>query len=110
MESDVVRGRLDVAIVSWIDEPPPGLHSLIAAEERLAAAIGADHPWATRATVQPAELLEVPAVCLGAGTGVRAVYETMMSREGLPAPVTWEVSSPPTARALSPAEDSGRHC
>jgi DNA-binding transcriptional LysR family regulator len=35
------------------------------------------------------------------GNWLRAAYESMMSREGLPAPVTWEVTLPTTARALA---------
>jgi len=101
LQSEVLAGRLDVAIVSWVDKPLPGLRWFVAVEERLAAAIGNDHQWGTRASVAPAELLDVPVVCLAAGTGVRAAYETMMSREGLPAPVTWEVTLPTTARALA---------
>jgi DNA-binding transcriptional LysR family regulator len=101
LQSDVLAGRLDVAIVSWVDEPMSGLRWFVAVEERVAAAVGADHRWTTRAGVAPAELLEVPVVCLAAGTGVRAAYETMMTREGLPAPVSWEVTLPTTARALA---------
>jgi DNA-binding transcriptional LysR family regulator len=101
LQSDVLAGRLDVAIVSWVDEPMSGLRWFVAVEERVAAAVGADHRWTTRAGVAPAELLDVPVVCLAAGTGVRAAYETMMTREGLPAPVSWEVTLPTTARALA---------
>jgi DNA-binding transcriptional LysR family regulator len=101
LQSDVLNGRLDVAIVSWVEEPLPGLRSFVAVQERLAAAVRSAHHWATRASVRPAELLDVPVVCLAVGTGVRAAYETMMSREGLPAPVTWEVTLPSTARALA---------
>src|SRR6185437_16949838 len=61
LQSEVLAGRLDVAIVSWVDKPLPGLRWFVAVEERLAAAIGNnDHQWGTRASVAPAELLDVP--------------------------------------------------
>lgn len=101
LQSDVLHGRLDVAVVSWVDEPMAGLASFVAIDERVVAAVGVDHVWAGRKAVRPAELLETAVVCLGGGTGMRSAYDTMMSREGLPAPVTWEVTLPATARALA---------
>lgn len=101
LQTDVAQGRLDVAIVSWVDDPLAGLEWFTALDERVAAAVGANHPWADRDSIRPEELLDVPVVSLGGGTGMRTAYESMMHREGLPAPVTWEVTLPATARALA---------
>lgn len=101
LQSDILHGRLDVAVVSWVDEPLGGLDAFVATEERVVAAVGGGHDWAGHAKVSPADLLDVPVICLGVGTGMRSAYESMMSREGLPAPVTWEVTLPATARALA---------
>lgn len=101
LQDDVATGRLDLAVASWVDEPQAGLGSWVALEERVTAAVGHDHPWARRKRIKPAELLDQPIVCLAPGTGMRTSYDAMMRSEGLPAPVTWEVTLPTTARALA---------
>jgi DNA-binding transcriptional LysR family regulator len=101
LQEDVATGRLDLAVASWVDEPQTGLGSWVALEERVTAAVGPDHPWARRKRIKPAELLDQPIVCLAPGTGMRTSYDAMMRAEGLPAPVTWEVTLPTTARALA---------
>lgn len=101
LQKDVLQGRLDLAIVSWVDEPLTGLRWFAAVEERVAAAVSTQHEWARRDSISPTDLLDVAVVSLPAGSGMRGAYETMMRREGLPAPVTWEVTLPATARALA---------
>jgi len=101
LQEDVAAGRLDLAVASWVDEPRAGLGSWVALEERITAAVGQDHPWAKRKRIKPADLLDQPIVCLAPGTGMRTSYDAMMRAEGLPAPVSWEVTLPTTARALA---------
>ncbi|WP_152361436.1 LysR family transcriptional regulator [Microlunatus speluncae] len=101
LQEDVAAGRLDLAIASWVDEPRAGLGSWVALEERVTAAVGPEHPWSRRKRIRPADLLDQPIVCLAPGTGMRTSYDAMMRAEGLPAPVSWEVTLPTTARALA---------
>ncbi|GAA4102090.1 LysR family transcriptional regulator [Nocardioides kongjuensis] len=101
LQADVVAGRLDVALVSWPDQPLAGLSSWVALDERVVAVVGPRHPWTARAQVSAAELLHVPVICTSEGTGMRLAYSTLMRAEGLAAPVSWDVTLPTTARALA---------
>ncbi|GAB3755498.1 LysR family transcriptional regulator [Microlunatus parietis] len=101
LQEDVAAGRLDLAVATWVDRPREGLGSWVALEERVIAAVGTDHPWAGRSRISPADLLDQPVVGLAPGTGMRSSYDAMMRAEGLPAPVSWEVTLPTTARALA---------
>lgn len=101
LQADVAAGHLDLALVSWPDQPHPGLASWVALDERVVAVVGPRHPWAGRARIAPSELLDQPVICTSEGTGMRLAYTTLMRAEGLPAPVTWEVTLPTTARALA---------
>ncbi|MFY0409862.1 LysR family transcriptional regulator [Solicola sp. PLA-1-18] len=100
VQEEVADGRLDVAVVSWSGEPLAGLASWVAVHERVAVVVGRHHPWASRTSVLPADLLDAEVVCTSRGTGMRAAYDALMRAEGLPTPVTWEVTLPTTARAL----------
>ncbi|TQK71822.1 LysR family transcriptional regulator [Nocardioides sp. SLBN-35] len=101
LQADVAAGRLDLALVSWPDQPLAGLASWVALDERVVVVVDPRHPWAGRTEVSPAELLDEQVICTSEGTGMRLAYATLMRAEGLPAPVTWDVTLPTTARALA---------
>lgn len=100
IQDEVADGRLDVALVSWSGEPLAGLTSWVAVRERVAVLVRRDHVWAARESVRPSDLLDTDVVCTTRGTGMRSAYDALMRAEGLPTPVTWEVTLPPTARAF----------
>lgn len=101
LQQAVADGRLDVAVVSWPEEPLAGLASWVALVEHVMVVVGPDHPWADRDQVSPAELADQQLIVTTAGTGMRAAYELMMRREGLRAPVQWEVTLPTTVRTMA---------
>lgn len=101
LQQAVLDGRLDVAVVSWPEEPVAGLASWVALVEHVTAVVALDHPWAERPTIEPAELIEQPVIAMTAGTGMRAAYESLMRQEGLPAAVQWEVTLPTTVRTMA---------
>jgi DNA-binding transcriptional LysR family regulator len=101
LQAAVAAGHLDLALVSWPDQPLGGLASWVAVDEHVVALVGPRHPWAGRAKVSPAELLDEQVICTSEGTGMRLAYTTLMRAEGLPAPVSWDVTLPTTARALA---------
>lgn len=101
LHADVACGRLDLALVNTDRPLHSGLSSWIALDEVVSVAVGPGHPWTSRSRIEPRELLEQPVIALAEGTGMRHAYQAMMRAEGLPAPVTWEVTLPGTARALA---------
>lgn len=101
IQADVLDGLVDVAVVSWVETPPPGLDAWVAVEERVAAHVAPDHPWATRDAVSPDELIESDLIALTPGTGMRAAFDHLMRSEGLHPRVRWEVTLPSTARGLA---------
>lgn len=101
LQQQVADGGLDVAVVSWARHPRPGLASWVALEEHVTAVVSPDHPWAPRPEVSPEDLSGAEVICMVRGTGMRAAYEALMSAEGRPAPVTWEVTLPSTVRSLA---------
>ncbi|MGV1009049.1 MAG: LysR family transcriptional regulator [Dermatophilaceae bacterium] len=101
LQQQVADGKLDVAVVSWARSPRPGLASWVAVQEHVTAVVSHTHPWATKTSLAPGDLLDAEVICMTRGTGMRAAYEAMMRAEGHPAPVAWEVTLPSTVRALA---------
>lgn len=101
LQQQVADGDLDVAVVSWPDNPRAGLVSWVAVEEHLTAVVSASHPWASRTALSVSDLLNAEIICMVRGTGMRAAYEAMMRAEGHHGPVAWEVTLPSTVRALA---------
>jgi DNA-binding transcriptional LysR family regulator len=101
LQQAVADGRLDVAVVSWSDQPAAGLTGWVALVEQVTVVVAPDHPWADRGTVAPGDLLGQPIIVTTIGTGMRAAYESLMRREGLVAPVQWEVTLPTTVRTMA---------
>lgn len=101
LQASVADGRLDLAVVSWVDDPAPGLHAWVVLHEEVVALVAADHPWAGRRRIAPRELLDHDLVCTTRGTGMRAAFERLVRAEGVGARVRWEVTLPTTARALA---------
>lgn len=100
LQAEVLAGRLDVAVVSWPDQPLAGLRAWTAVLEHLQVLVPSGHRWADRARIRPAELVSEEVVCTSPGTGNRAGYERLMRSAGLPAAVQWEVTAPPMVRAM----------
>lgn len=101
LQEQVAEGELDVAVASWPRAPRAGLAHWVAVEEQVIAVVSQDHPWVGRAAISPKEVAGAEIICMTRGTGMRAAYESLMSAEGLPAPVAWEVTLAITVRGLA---------
>lgn len=101
VQQQVLDGRLDTAVVSWVGEPLAPLASWVAVREELRVVVSRTHPWAKRRRIRPDELAEAGVICMTQGTGMRAAYDAMMRAEGLPAAAAWEVTLPSTVRSLA---------
>jgi len=84
------HGELDIAVVAWAQHPPAGLETATLFDDPLVAVVAADHPWASRRSIRPAELDMVDVISLPRGTGDRAALAQL--RPGLEP--RWEVSTP----------------
>jgi len=102
----LVDGRLDLALIGYAGETPPGLAVRVLADEPLVAAVSASDPWYGRESVALGELLERGLICLPLGTGLRGALDAACgSRKPR---IAFEASAPPMVitlaeRGLGPA-------
>ena len=78
----VATGRLDVAFVGMLRQPPSGVDAKPVSAEPLAVALNAGHPLADRTTLAVADLAGVGLASLVPGTGLRTVLERECDRAG----------------------------
>lgn len=57
----------------------PALSAAQVAEDEMLLVVGVRHPWARRATIQPAELPDSPWVLREKGSGTRSIFESWLS-------------------------------
>ncbi|MFF2569331.1 LysR family transcriptional regulator [Streptomyces sp. NPDC058084] len=105
MQSALLAGELDLALLGPTDEvPPPGLTFRTVLDVPLAAAVAPGDPLlgrADRATVPLAELRDRPLICLPRGTGVRAALERACAQAGFRPRVAFEATVPAVLAQLA---------
>jgi len=78
----VMDGRYEIGAVGARFEEGRLAYERFAADE-LVLAVPAAHPWATRASVRPAELARTPLIVRERGSGTRKVMEAALAARGL---------------------------
>ena len=89
---DLFDHRIDVAVVANLT-PDARLHALPVRRDRLVLFVRKTHPWARRRWVKPAELAGERLVLREPGSSTRRVFETAMSRAGIPLEEIIEINS-----------------
>ncbi|WP_142848083.1 LysR substrate-binding domain-containing protein [Telmatospirillum sp. J64-1] len=79
----VLDGAADLGFVEGEVEDA-ALSRRVVARDRVVLVVGADHPWAERAAVEPKELLEADWVLREAGSGTRSEFEAALEKLGVP--------------------------
>lgn len=90
----VDSGRLDAAIVAVGAELPAGLAGEVVTDQRIVAAVAADHPWRRRRTVGLRDLADHPVIALPRGAGIRHQFDRACRAAGVTARVAFEASTP----------------
>lgn len=90
----VREGRLDLALVGVLGDPPADLGSLTVVREGLVALVPGDHPLAAAGAVTPDALADHPLISMPPGTGIRAVLDLACADRGRAARVTIQASAP----------------
>ncbi|MDQ0280728.1 LysR family transcriptional regulator [Rhodococcoides fascians] len=99
--ADVRSGELDLALVGLASRTPAGLESMVVIDERIVAAVPAEHPLAAQKDATLAEVCEYPIVALPPGTGIRAVFDRDCAGGGLSPPITLQASAPDAVADLA---------
>lgn len=97
----LATGELDVALVAHADPLSPtfDVHTFI--DEPLAVGVPEDHPWATRKSITPRQLLDVDVLTLPPGTGVRSALAKTCDAAGIDIVPAVQAYSPDAALALA---------
>lgn len=95
------RGESDVAIAAWTTGVPDGLESAVVFDDALVAVVAPDHPWASRRSIRPGELLDADLIVLPRGTGARTALDALLGATGQAAAPRWEVSTPSFVEMLA---------
>lgn len=99
--ADVRSGELDLALVGLASRTPAGLESMVVIDERIVAAVPAEHPLAAQKDATLAEVCEYPIVALPPGTGIRAVFDRDCAGGGLSPSITLQASAPDAVADLA---------
>lgn len=92
---DALRaGRLDAAIISLGDTPPPDLATIIVTDEPVAAAVGVRDPLAKRSTIPLTALRDRALISLLPGTGIRSILDTACAAAGFVPHIAFEAGTP----------------
>ncbi|MBP3084012.1 LysR family transcriptional regulator [Mycolicibacterium fortuitum] len=87
-------GRFDAAIVSVGTELPAGLTAEVVTDQRIVAAVAADHPWHRRRAVALRDLVDHPVIALPRGAGIRHQFDEACRAAGVAVRVAFEASTP----------------
>jgi DNA-binding transcriptional LysR family regulator len=93
-------GRLDLALIGAAGPPTAGVQAVIVTDEPVVAAVGPDHPLATRKTIPIVALRDEPLVTLPPGTGVRAALDAACAKAGFAPRIAFEASALPMVAQL----------
>lgn len=93
LQSQVLAGSLDLALIGYAGEVSPGLEVTVVIDDPIAAVVPAGHPL-DRAELQLSDLRGEKILCLSPGTGLRAAYDHSCAQLGLDPRVDIEASSP----------------
>lgn len=90
----LLAGRLDVAVVSLADEPPPGIGVQVVVDEPFVAAVASRDPLARRTSIAVGALAGLPLMCLPRGTGLRTAVDRACAAAGFQPRVAFEAADP----------------
>ncbi len=93
-------GELDIAFLASSADPAVGLRVMELASSPLLLAVPDDHPWASRDSVDLAELADETFVDLPVGFGTRAIIDRAFANAGLQRDVRFETVDVAAAAAL----------
>ncbi|NIL92616.1 HTH-type transcriptional regulator GltC [Rhodococcus fascians] len=99
--ADVRSGELDLALVGIAARTPTGLESMVVIDERIVAAVPAEHPLAAQKDATLAEVCEYPIVALPPGTGIRTVFDRDCAGVGLSPSIALQASAPDAVADLA---------
>ena len=85
----VLRGEVELAIITLPPRIEPPLEALPLWPDPLAAVAARDHPLATSPTVPPDRLVDHPAILPGEGTFTRRIIEDGLAQLGIRPPVAF---------------------
>jgi DNA-binding transcriptional LysR family regulator len=94
------HGELDVAFLSLPERRPSGIEATVLAEESIALACRPDHPLASRAAVDLADLADETFIDSPAGWGTRIANDAAFARAGVRRAVMLEVDDVPDLLAM----------
>ncbi len=84
------------AEIGFIEGPAGSLHGLqdlVVAEDEIHVVVGADHPWARRRAIRPADLTGQPYLAREPGSGTRGVADLILAEAGVHLRPALEISS-----------------
>lgn len=95
LAQEVVTGRIDLAVVSLPDGPPPaGLGVQIVVDEALVLAVSHDDPLAARDSLGLRSLAERTLMSLPQGTGLRGILDQACAAAGFRPRIAFEAGDP----------------
>lgn len=97
---DLLEGRADLGIVTIAGTVPAGLEAQPWREDRLLVVVPAGHPFASRASVPFAEVLDQPLVGVMEGGALSLLLDEAAQRLGLRPRYRFQVASTDAARSL----------
>ncbi|MFD5466039.1 LysR family transcriptional regulator [Kitasatospora sp. NPDC127059] len=100
LQSQVLAGALDLALIGYAGEVAPGLEVGVVVDDPIAAVVPAGHPL-DRTGLKLADLRGEKILCLSPGTGLRAAYDRSCAQLGLEPRVDIEASSPTAVLRLA---------
>ncbi|MFB7907885.1 LysR family transcriptional regulator [Kitasatospora sp. NPDC056076] len=100
LQSRVLAGALDLALIGYAGEVAPGLEVGVVVDDPIAAVVPVGHPL-DRPGLTLADLRGEKILCLSPGTGLRAAYDRSCAQLGLDPRVDIEASSPTAVLRLA---------
>jgi DNA-binding transcriptional LysR family regulator len=94
-------GQLDLALIGWAGQTPPGIDTVVIVDEELVAVAGPGHPLADADAIPLGALRDLPLVCLPRGTGVRAALDAACAEAGFAPRIVFEASALPMVVQLA---------
>ncbi|MDN5855047.1 MAG: LysR family transcriptional regulator [Actinomycetia bacterium] len=93
-------GRLDLALLGLVGDPPADLHTATVTEETLVLVVPVDHELTARESITPADLNGHTLVAPARGSALRDALEALLARDGITAKITIEATDPSVVARL----------